>query len=585
MNTFGRVLDFFVPNFLFKDPKTPREQGFLNYRALWISSMALLAAVSLIPVSLLTYFDYRLSEQILRSEFVLKTLRTTSNARRTVSYFLDERRAALEFTLREESYASLSDPAHLAEVLRNLKTGFGGFTDLGVINKDGLQMAYEGQFDLLGRSYKDQTWFRAALTKGAYVSEVFLGFRDSPHVVIASRSFTPDGDPFILRATLDIKQFVRMLADLELGEGGDAFIINREGVLQTPSDLYGDMLEAAGIDVPPPSERTDHFEAVDSLETTVLVTYAYILDSPFILCVVNPTGEPMRPWREQRWNLLWAFLSSIVAILVVIYVISTFFTNGIHEANHRQAETMERMEQTGRLASIGRLAAGVAHEINNPLAVISERAGLVRDLIHLSEAETDERLVKNIDIVLESVERCGKITKQLLGFARKVDLDVEQLDPEQVTRDVLTFLEKEADYRGIRIDVDFAQDVGQIRSDRGKLQQILLNLVTNAFQAMNDGGSLTITGSRKGSESISLKVTDTGCGIPKANLKHIFEPFFTTKGASDGSGLGLSITYGLVHKLQGTIKVESEPGIGTTFTINLPHEMETYDAPNQHPAG
>ncbi len=569
-----RLASCLVPKFLKPHPRALARQGFLNYRSLWLLSIALLAAVSLLPLFILTAIDYTLTGHVARSEQVLRTVRTASNARRTVTYFLDERRSVLEYILREETYSKLEDSEHLAQVLRNMRAGFAGIVDLGLLCEDGLQVSYAGPFDLQNRSYKNVPWFKTAMETGAYVSDVFLGFRNMSHAIVAVRGKTDAGCPFLLRATLDIISFSTMLSSLEVGRNGDAFLINQKGVLQTPSRRYGTISQTAGIPVPEFKERTDHFIVTDNKGEDVLVAYAYITNSPFILCVVKPMSDAMIGWLKPRMDLLWMAGISLVIIVSAIYIISTYMTNAIYDSNVRQAQVMERMEQTGRLASIGRLAAGVAHEINNPLAVISERAGLVRDMLTLPGREPDPTLVENIDIVLESVERCGLITKQLLGFACKIDLNIEELDLGKVVRDVLRFLEKEAEYRGIEVGVDIPSDLPAIRSDRGKLQQITLNLVTNALQAMTPGGRLSIEASRPDDRYVTLRFIDTGCGIAPQHLNRIFEPFFTTKGKKEGSGLGLSITYGLVRKLGGTIIVESEMNKGTTFIVTLPLDME-----------
>jgi two-component system NtrC family sensor kinase len=266
---------------------------------------------------------------------------------------------------------------------------------------------------------------------------------------------------------------------------------------------------------------------------------------------------------------------SLVTILIIILLTATFMINQVYEADRVKAETMGQMEVTSRLASIGRLAAGVAHEINNPLAVINEEVGLVKDLFLIEKKyECDEQLMEHIDSILDSVERCAVITKQLLGFARHLEVKIVPINLERVIWEVLGFLKKEAEYRNIELEVQVPADMPNIRSDRGKLQQILLNLVNNAFQAMRQGGRLTVRAVRAEPGQVKISVSDNGCGIPEKDLKRIFEPFFTTRGIYEGTGLGLSITYGLVRKLKGTIAVSSVVGEGTTFTVMLPLEIQ-----------
>jgi signal transduction histidine kinase len=280
-------------------------------------------------------------------------------------------------------------------------------------------------------------------------------------------------------------------------------------------------------------------------------------------------------WRQFRTKFNWFVLFDIIAILIIIPIMCTFIVNTLYLADKAKAETLALAEQNCQLASIGQLAAGVAHEINNPLALINEIAGYVKDLFALKEKyRQDEELIGYIDDILEAVERCGTITRQLLGFSRKFDIRIQKVNLSQVISDVLVFHNKEADYRNIKVYVDVPQDMPPIETDRGKLQQILLNLINNAFQAMADGCILDIQASPAGSDKVHITIGDNGCGISEENMSKIFEAFYTTKGDNQGPGLGLAITYGLVKKLHGDITVKSKLNEGTTFTITLPNQIQ-----------
>jgi signal transduction histidine kinase len=232
------------------------------------------------------------------------------------------------------------------------------------------------------------------------------------------------------------------------------------------------------------------------------------------------------------------------------------------------------MEYTNKMAAIGRLAAGVAHEVNNPLAVINQKAGLHRDLLAMSdELPPKEKMAELVDAVLESVERCGAITHRLLGFAKHMDTRREGIDLETLLRGVLGFLDKEAAYRNLQVTFSTEEDVPTVVSDRGQLQQVFLNIINNAFAAVEDGGHIRLSVANCDRDRVSVSVADDGTGIAEDNLKHIFEPFFTTKKGT-GTGLGLSITYGIVQNLGGTINVTSQLGQGTCFTVTLPLQRE-----------
>jgi signal transduction histidine kinase len=216
------------------------------------------------------------------------------------------------------------------------------------------------------------------------------------------------------------------------------------------------------------------------------------------------------------------------------------------------------------------LSAGVAHEINNPVSIISQSAGLLKDLLSMSDTPPPkDRQMELLDSVLKSADRCGGITHRLLGFAKHMHVQTETIDLGELLQEVLGFLEKEAGYRDIQVEFDFPQEDALIESDRGQLQQVFLNIINNAFAAVEDGGKIRLGITRTDTDDYSVWVEDNGVGIPEENLKHIFDPFFSTKKGS-GTGLGLSITYGIVQKLGGDVTVHSKVGYGTRFVVTLP---------------
>jgi len=196
------------------------------------------------------------------------------------------------------------------------------------------------------------------------------------------------------------------------------------------------------------------------------------------------------------------------------------------------------------------------------------------------ECPRDEKLMNTINGVLSSVERCAKITRRLLGFMRNSGVTTERIHLGETIQEVLAFLSKEAEYRSLHISVHVDEDVPPITSDRGRLQEILLNVINNSFAAMQNGGSLEVTARRGKQGFVSVIVKDDGCGIPKADLDRVFEPFFSTRTGKGGTGLGLSITSGLVQELGGEIRVDSEEGKGTSFTILLPINIQEKEKPS-----
>jgi signal transduction histidine kinase len=552
---------------------------FQNYRLAWGLIIFILMTTALLPLAVLTVIYYQLIETSIDAEALLRTERLASNARRAVTFFLEERLDALTFTGNELGYDQLADPENLSEVLRNLKLGFGGLTDLSVIADTGTQVAYAGPFNLEGKDYSKQPWYIECQDQKACVSDIFSGYRDAPHMVVAIRFARPDGRSFILRATLETERLIQTLSSFKTGEHTDIFLINRNGQLQTPTQFYEGAPHRINIPIPSYSDRTQAELSIDENGQPIVVGYAFIntqnASTPFILMVVKQKKGLMKVWLDLRSNINLFFIISSAIIFLVITVTSTMLVQKIFHADCEKARTMVMAEQNCQLASIGQLAAGVAHEINNPLALINETAGYVRDLFQIEKRyDKDPELLDLIDSIIEAVDRCGTITGQLLGFARRFDVKIQPLSLKELISDVLNFHKKEAEYRNIAIHVDIPDSIPPITTDRGKLQQIVLNLVNNAFQAVSNECRLEIRAEMDGPEQVRLLIKDNGCGIPEELQPHLFEPFVTTKAEGKGTGLGLSITYGLVQKLHGKISVQSKAGEGTTFVVTLPVHLE-----------
>ena len=542
-----------------------------DFRRTWYAAVCLTSAVALAPLIFMAVMDYRATRHEVESEILLTTSRLVSNVRRTISYFFDERKSALHFVVHDNNFRVDGNPERLGQVLENLKKSFGGFVDLGCIDHQGIQSVYAGPYNLTGKDYSEQEWFRQVAKHGEFISDVLRGFRQVPHIVIAVKYPSEDGSFQVLRATLDTEKFIDLLAQLEIAGQGDAFIINHEGILQTPTRSHGKVLEHISLPIPDFAPETRVFNWVTEKGIPLVIGYRYITNTPFILMVVKQKTELLKSWDDTRKELIGFLIISAAFILFVILWGATYLVNRIFQSDQKLIVSLHQIEYANKMASIGRLAAGVAHEINNPLAIINEKAGLMKDLLLLKKEPAKNEMFNGLlDSIITSVARCGRITKRLLGFARHMDVSIQSVNVGDIVREVLGFLNKEAEYRTIRVSIDVADDIPDIDTDAGKLQQIILNIINNAFAAMEDNGHLQVTAAMTGDNRIALTISDDGCGISEKDLKRVFEPFFSTKTGKGGTGLGLSITYGLVEQLEGTIDVKSEPNGGTVFTITLP---------------
>ena len=358
---------------------------------------------------------------------------------------------------------------------------------------------------------------------------------------------------------------------LNTGPDNDLFLIDATGTLMTPSFHYGGDtgLNAMDTRLLIQTHGVVDFETPD--RTAVLAGYAKITGTSCTLVQLRPADWLKDLWLKPRLKLLWFLCVSIVLILLSIMGMATYLVSRIHVTERRRIEALHHEEHASRLASIGRLASGVAHEINNPLDIINQKTGLIIDLLTLKkETRPDPRVLPLAENVLDAVKRCGTITRQLLDFARHMEPGMEPVDIEEVISQVLALVETDARYRGIEIRVAPIPRVSGFECDRSSLLQIFLNLAENAITAMESNGILTIEVSAKKTDHVTICVADTGKGISPEELPKIFEPFYTSRNDGWGAGLGLAITYGLIREMGGDILVKSTVGKGTRFILTLP---------------
>ena len=246
------------------------------------------------------------------------------------------------------------------------------------------------------------------------------------------------------------------------------------------------------------------------------------------------------------------------------------------------AETLYRTQQEllhkEKLASMGQLAAGVAHEINNPLGTIL----LFADMLYKEAAESDSKR-DDMKMIINETIRCRKIVADLLNFARQQEVLAQECDVNDILEQVIDGVSYQPSFNSVKIVRQFQPGMPPIQADQAQLMQVFVNLLNNAAEAMPEGGTITINSRLVDSQRIEIKVSDTGCGMSEENLAKLFTPFFTTKAVGKGTGLGLSIVYGIIKMHRGQITVNSQVGQGTTFTVILPIMLSDHQVPHNIP--
>ena len=533
--------------------------------------------VAVIPSMLMGiggYYQFKKMEEQRHKDQLEWQMRYTQ---KSVDNFLEEHMAALRLLFESYDIEQFDDQKKLQRIFAKLKRQFPSFIDLGLVNSTGFLDTYAGPYKLKGKDVSDEQWFREILVRGSLISDVFLGKEQIPQVLMAVKSPLSDkGEFWVVRATINSEALDKIVGAMNFEPKDDTFIISKRGFLQSASRFYGNILSRHNLPMNPIAQNIIFTQWENVQNEEAIVAYTSILNKDWVLIFVQPLSQKQKYLYPVLRVMIGVLIGGFVFVFMLTWLITRNFAVQLRKAEQEKVAILQKAEYTNRLASIGQLAAGVAHEINNPLAVINEKAGLMLDLTEMSDDFPNKEkfgdLLRSINV---SVKRGRTITHRLLGFARQMYVTTDVIDINALMREVLSFLDNEAVRRNININLDLMEDLPTIESDRGQLQQVFMNIINNAMDAVNSQGEIGISTWLKDEETVGVKIRDNGCGIRQDKLKRIFEPFFTTKARDKGTGLGLSITYGIVAKLGGKISVESKVNKGTTFTIELPRSFKS----------
>jgi two-component system NtrC family sensor kinase len=547
------------------------------YRYLTRNMILIIIAVSFTPMilvsSLILYqFSHSYHEKVYAH---LQTL--VKKHKQNIDAFLKEKLSDIRFLAKTFTFEELSNESFLQDQLATLQQEYGPvFVDLGVINAQGLQVAYAGPFKLGKALYGDADWFQKAMKSQYFISDVFLGLRGLPHFIVAVRE-NWKGESWILRATIDFVAFNTLVENIRVGETGFAFILNKRGDFQTKPLLdiipsrgpYRDLLkwgEKASDDI-------HVVQTTDEAGRESLYVTAFLKNGDWMLVYQQDAADAFADLRRSITVALLVLFLGGLGIVTTAFFLSKRMVSRIARADQEKQMMNEQVVETGKLASVGELAAGIAHEINNPVAIMVEEAGWIEDLLEEEEFKEGKNLdefKRALNQIRTQGRRCKEITHKLLSFARKTDGRVQEVDLNELIEEMVALSAQRAKYSNVTIGTKLGKGLPILHVSQSELQQVLLNLINNALDAMErKGGTLEIATSEEGGE-IVIEVRDTGPGIPAANLARIFDPFFTTKPVGKGTGLGLSICYGIIKKMGGNIDVHSVVDVGTSFRVKIP---------------
>ncbi len=570
------------------------------YRSLTRNLVLTVIVVSFTPLILIAALVGYSFETSYKDKAIAYLKEVITRHQQNINMFLGEKLDYIKVLSNTFSLEQLTDEKFLSHKLSILQQAYGGvFTDLGVVNSKGIQVAYAGMLKFDHPDYSQAQWFQDAIRRDNYISDVFLGLRRFPHFIVCVKRRSGNED-YILRATVDFIAFNSLVESVRIGQTGGAFIMNRAGDFQTKASPEAEAnkqfyLALLKKDVPQGQwkhpeeangvpdltfapgqllggEETIAGEAIHDSKKFVYVM-APLKSGEWILVYQQDEDDAFRDLRRARLIALAIFCLGGLAIVAMAVHLSRKMVSRIQRADSEKEMMNEQVIETGKLASVGELAAGIAHEINNPVAVMVEEAGWIEDLLRDEEKMEPEKL-QEVKRALSQIstqgDRCKEITHKLLSFARRTDPRVVEVHINEVLEEILSISQQRSKFSNVTLKANLAPDLPVIMASPSELQQVFLNLVNNALDAMGpQGGTIEVT-SRLAGDFVVVDVADTGTGMPKAILARIFEPFFTTKPVGKGTGLGLAICYGIIKKMGGEISVNSAVGVGTTMHVHMP---------------
>ena len=557
-----------------------KRNSYAGLKKLILAAMILVPFVPFIMVCGIGYYHFTTS---LENSTIASMRRIVHDHRQMIESFLKERKSDLDYILNTRSFEDLSQPENLSLVFKSLQKESQAFVDLGIFDENGLHVSYHGPYQLSGRVYDQAPWFKAVLENGFYISNVFLGFREVPHFVIAIAR--DDGEnKWVIRATIDTQIFTHLVGKVRIGKTGEAYLLDADGVFQTERRSGGSLMkqDPDRVKYGPVHEGINTFIGTGAGGDAYLYATTWLKNGDWLLVVRQEKADAFKALHRAAYLIVLISILGGIGIFSVAFFLTDRIIRRMQHMDREKNQLGEQLIRAGRLAEIGEMSAGFAHEINNPLQIIKSEYALIEILLadlkekgELKESEDLSELEDSIGQIKVQVDRCADITQAILQFGRKGESAARDIDLQNFIPEVAGMVVKKAGVHGITIEQEISAEPANVHGDPRHLQQVLVNLLNNAIDAViarhgSSGGLIRIEAGATENRDIQVKIQDNGSGISSENLKKVFTPFFTTKPVGKGTGLGLSVCFGIIDKMGGEISVASQEYVGTTFTIRLP---------------
>jgi len=539
-------------------PPTESVQDFPYFRKVWASVVLSLLLAAFLPLILIGGGMQYYAASILKQR-ILESLHTeVINHKTAIDQFLSERAMDIKLVAQNIPLASLKDPIALERIFQSLCREAPYFSDLGILNAQGQHLNYVGPYKLMSKNYTDAFWFVEVMNKGFYISDVFLGFRNTPHFIMAFKEVSDEGI-WVIRATIGTAYFNDIVRIIKSKRSGDAYLINKDGIYQTTPSIAGKLMASSGF------QNIDHFEGVRQMEKgKQILMMIWQEKAPWISVVEMNRDDVYQDIRRARNIGIIIFVLSAILIVMTIFLTTNYLVSRLEYKRRSIRFLDQQLRQFNKMVLANQVSRGYLHDMKDILCNIDVAVTWVQETArryNIRELDqTTEQIKSEISLGKEAIEKCNEFHRTSAAII--VDCRINT-----IIDDILDIFSGNLRFNNITIVRHYDDSLTTIRSDVSLLKQVLANVIINAISAVNGNGEITIT-TIKRPDGVTIKIADNGPGISESNIEKIFDPLFSTDPA--GLGLGLAISRDILDKIGGSIFAISKPGEGATFVIELP---------------
>jgi len=536
-------------------------RDFPYYRKVWKKVIAILVIAAFLPLVLIGGGMYFYLARTIKHKSINALQTEVISHKKDIDSFLTERIRDLKLIAENNSLSRMISPGTVEDVLFSLQQELPCFQDLGIIGPEGEHLAYTGPYDLMAKNYRRSIWFKAVIKEGVYVSDVFTGFRNEPHFIVAVRQ-NEGKNSWILRATIMSDLFDNIVTQVLENKKGNAYLINRKGYFQANPRKGDELMMKSSI------SYLDRFKGVRiEEEGSTLILTIWLETVPWLSVVSIDKKDLFEDIRKVRNIGLFIFLLGGFLIILAIFLTTDNLVSMLEEKRKGNRHMGNRLRRTVFLAASMKLSKGVFSDLNDILSNIHVTATLIKEKGGPENSRETDPMAEQIS---SEAIRGRNLIDGFARFVRPEEPIIMDLDIHRMVNRLIGFLKPSLIEKNINLITDFQAELPHVRSDGAALRQIFLNLLLNAAAVIGTNGKICISTSIK-EKMVIISISDDGPALWNVDIEPIFTSHHLT---SRGDwGFGLSISRFNIESIGGVISVKNGKEKGAIFEVRVPMEF------------